>query len=168
MKRFLLSMVAVLAASVAFLAGAPSASAHSFDCPDFRSQADAQAHYNADTSDPDGLDGRPGPEPAGEPGVACEEQDYPQPGNPAIYSPPIPPLPETTTTSPMRPITDPVQAEDSNVRPPSGPVAAGGGGAAVNASVTPGGPMLGIGGMALVATGALLLGTGLLRRSRVH
>jgi hypothetical protein len=39
------------------------------DCGDFTSQAAAQAHYDSDTSDPDGLD-------ADDDGTACENFDY--------------------------------------------------------------------------------------------
>jgi hypothetical protein len=39
------------------------------DCGDFNSQADAQDHYDADTSDPDNLD-------ADHDGTACENYDY--------------------------------------------------------------------------------------------
>jgi LPXTG-motif cell wall-anchored protein len=53
-----------------FLA-APSALAQAGDqdCADFASQAAAQAHLRADTSDPDGLD-------ADNDGVACESYPY--------------------------------------------------------------------------------------------
>lgn len=39
------------------------------DCPDFNSQQEAQAVYNQDTSDPNGLD-------ADNDGLACEDFDY--------------------------------------------------------------------------------------------
>lgn len=42
------------------------------DCSDFRFQEDAQIHYEADTSDPSGLDGPKGRGYTGAPGVACE------------------------------------------------------------------------------------------------
>jgi len=44
----------------------PSSGGGDLDCGDFATQADAQAVYNADPSDPNGLDGSP------EDGVACE------------------------------------------------------------------------------------------------
>lgn len=42
------------------------------NCEDFASQAEAQAALREDPSDPNGLDGPPGPVGTGEPGVACE------------------------------------------------------------------------------------------------
>ncbi len=51
----------------AMLFGAPAASAQDDqNCDDFASQADAQAHYRADTTDPDGLD-------RDDDGLACED-----------------------------------------------------------------------------------------------
>ncbi|WP_448640282.1 hypothetical protein [Geodermatophilus sp. URMC 63] len=47
-----------------------------YDCKDFVSQADAQAVYDADTSDPNGLDGAIGTGFSGVAGVACEDHDY--------------------------------------------------------------------------------------------
>ena len=43
-----------------------------FDCEDFATQAEAQAALRENPSDPNGLDGPPGPVGTGEPGVACE------------------------------------------------------------------------------------------------
>jgi len=43
------------------------------NCSDFKFQESAQAAYDHDTSDPDGLDGPPGPAFSGIEGVACEE-----------------------------------------------------------------------------------------------
>ncbi|MGB3828563.1 MAG: excalibur calcium-binding domain-containing protein [Ornithinimicrobium sp.] len=43
----------------------PASAQDDQNCADFDSQADAQAHYRADTSDPDGLD-------ADDDGIACE------------------------------------------------------------------------------------------------
>src|SRR5215207_3859313 len=42
------------------------------DCADFTDQEDAQAAFDADRSDPYGLDGPIGTTPSGEPNVACE------------------------------------------------------------------------------------------------
>ena len=53
-----------------------SGSADNHNCGDYVSQAAAQSVYNADKSDPKGLDGPPGPTPGGDPGVACEDYDY--------------------------------------------------------------------------------------------
>ena len=42
------------------------------DCSDFRFQEDAQIHYDANPTDPSGLDGPKGPGYSGAPGIACE------------------------------------------------------------------------------------------------
>ena len=65
----LAALVMVLALVVA-----PTALAQDlYDCANFQYQEDAQAVYNQDTSDPNGLDGPPGEAYAGTQGVACEE-----------------------------------------------------------------------------------------------
>jgi hypothetical protein len=54
------------------------------NCDDFNSQAEAQAHLDADRSDPDGLDALPGEADGNDDinagghgdGVACENEDY--------------------------------------------------------------------------------------------
>jgi len=68
-------MAAVLVfASVALAQSrGPSGADGSYNCEDFDTQEDAQAFYEQDTSDPDGLDGPPGEAFDGEQGVACEE-----------------------------------------------------------------------------------------------
>lgn len=97
-----------LAGSLLFV-GPASASAADLDCADFASQADAQAHYMANPSDPDGLD-------ADDDGVACE--------NHANYS---------NAARNEVPIGTPVQNggdeddEDQVATPPQGGVATGGG-----------------------------------------
>jgi hypothetical protein len=65
------TMLLLVAAFVLTLVAAPSAFAQAGDqdCDDFASQAAAQAHLEADPSDPDGLD-------ADDDGVACETFDY--------------------------------------------------------------------------------------------
>jgi hypothetical protein len=65
------------------------------NCDDFASQADAQAHYDADTSDPDGLD-------ADNDGQACEAYDYPNVIEP---SPEPSPAPSPTPEPPTMPTT---------------------------------------------------------------
>jgi hypothetical protein len=78
--------VAVTAAPAAF------AQANDQNCDDFASQAEAQAHLDADPSDPDGLDALPGPADGNDDpdagghgdGQACESFNYapaPQPGD---------------------------------------------------------------------------------------
>jgi len=44
-----------------------------FDCQDFATQEEAQAVYDEDTSDPNGLDGPIGEGSTGTEGVACED-----------------------------------------------------------------------------------------------
>ena len=71
MRRLLLLTALCMAAVLMF---APAAMAQDeFDCEDFATQEEAQAEYDADTSDPSGLDGPIGESSTGEPGVACEE-----------------------------------------------------------------------------------------------
>jgi hypothetical protein len=51
----------------------PSAFAQDLDCTtDFQFQEDAQAVFDQDTSDPNGLDGPKGPTSSGVPSKACE------------------------------------------------------------------------------------------------
>lgn len=54
----------LMLAGTIIMAG-PASAQDDQNCADFASQADAQAHYRADTSDPDGLD-------ADDDGIACE------------------------------------------------------------------------------------------------
>lgn len=69
-----LSLLAMLVfASVAFAQSrGPSGADGTYNCEDFDTQEQAQAFFDADPSDPDGLDGPPGDAFTGEPGVACE------------------------------------------------------------------------------------------------
>lgn len=78
MKRLLLlaamlGMVLLLASPAMGQSRGPSGADGSFNCEDFDFQEDAQEFFDADPSDPDGLDGLPGDAFTGEPGVACEE-----------------------------------------------------------------------------------------------
>lgn len=54
-------------------ASASASAADQFDCMDFTYQEEAQAVYDQDTSDPNGLDGPIGEGFTGEEGVACED-----------------------------------------------------------------------------------------------
>ena len=81
MRRIALLLAAAIV--LAFTAApAAFAQANDQDCTDFASQAEAQAHLEADPSDPDNLD-------ADDDGQACESFDYgatdsgaiPQPGD---------------------------------------------------------------------------------------
>lgn len=89
MRRIALS---ALAAALLLFTLSISASASNHNCGDYISQAAAQFVYDADTSDPYGLDGPPGPTSAGQPGVACETYDYANnPGtNPGLVDGAIP------------------------------------------------------------------------------
>jgi hypothetical protein len=71
----MLAMVFSLVIAPAALAQSrgPSGADGSYNCEDFDFQEDAQAFFEQDTSDPDGLDGAPGEAFTGEQGVACEE-----------------------------------------------------------------------------------------------
>lgn len=65
----MLGMVLLVASPAMGQSGADG----SFNCEDFEFQEDAQAFFDQDPSDPDGLDGSPGDAFTGEEGVACEE-----------------------------------------------------------------------------------------------
>ncbi len=66
MLRFLTLIVSL---SVALFAVSPALAQDDQNCADFTSQAEAQAHLEADPSDPDNLD-------ADNDGVACEDYPY--------------------------------------------------------------------------------------------
>lgn len=59
----------VLAGGLVMMTGAPAYAVDDQNCDDFATQTDAQAHFNADPSDPDRLD-------ANDNGQACEEFGY--------------------------------------------------------------------------------------------
>jgi hypothetical protein len=65
--RHLLTLAAALA--MLLILAAPALAQDDLNCDDFGSQAEAQAHYDSDRSDPDRLD-------ADSDGEACEEHDY--------------------------------------------------------------------------------------------
>ena len=71
MRRRTTAAVGVLfTAALSFgFSGTAQAAADTYNCPDFASQADAQAVYNADPSDPNQLD-------RDNDGQACEDNDY--------------------------------------------------------------------------------------------
>jgi hypothetical protein len=68
----LTTTLAAMGVLVALLA-APAFAQDQYNCDDFTYQEEAQAVYDQDTSDPNGLDGPIGPGFSGEEGVACEE-----------------------------------------------------------------------------------------------
>lgn len=63
----------VLSAPVMAQQRGPSGADGTFNCEDFDFQEDAQAVFDEDPSDPNGLDGPVGPAFDGEEGVACED-----------------------------------------------------------------------------------------------
>lgn len=79
MKRLLYMATLLMVASLIFAPAAlaqsrgPSGADGTFNCQDFDFQEDAQAFFEQDTSDPDGLDGPVGTSSTGIPNVACEE-----------------------------------------------------------------------------------------------
>lgn len=79
MRRVLLLAALCMALALVFAQAAvaqqrgPSGADGTFNCEDFDFQEDAQALYEQDTSDPNGLDGPIGTGFTGEEGVACEE-----------------------------------------------------------------------------------------------
>jgi hypothetical protein len=77
---------AAIAVYMVLLAATPSLAQNNLNCSDFPSQAAAQANLRANPSDPNGLDGPPGPTSEGIPGVACENFSYP-PGSPTDFNP---------------------------------------------------------------------------------
>jgi hypothetical protein len=76
-----------------------AAPAHAaMNCNDFPSQAAAQQHLRADPSDPDGLDGPPGPNNGD--GIACEGRPAPFDATPVVAQ-----AATTTTTLATSPTT---------------------------------------------------------------
>src|SRR3954454_13835142 len=74
--------------------------ADTYNCPDFVSQADAQAVYNANPSDPDQLD-------RDNDGQACEDHDYVATPGPVTSAMALSPTSQVTpdTTSQVIPAT---------------------------------------------------------------
>lgn len=73
MHRRTTTAIAGVFAVTLSLGVAGAAQAQGQNCDDFTYQEDAQAAYDKDTSDPDGLDGPAGTGYSGKQGVACEE-----------------------------------------------------------------------------------------------
>jgi carbohydrate-binding DOMON domain-containing protein len=122
------------------------------NCSDFTYQEDAQAVYDADTSDPNGLD-------ADKDGIACETL----PNRPVTQTPTPTPEPTSTavtppTTSKATPTTSKPSGSQVKVKPVGG-VATGGGGTSSDDS----GAFIALGGVVLVGAAA---GTVLVARRR--
>jgi hypothetical protein len=123
-------------AGAATLTVASPASADHLNCSDFDSQEAAQSVYDADPSDPNGLDGND------DDGLACESLPS---GGSALTSGEISDLHATSGGS------DEDDADDSGMVMPRGGVAAGGGSAGVDTG------MLAAGGAALLAAGGVMV-----------
>ncbi len=98
------------------LRGTPAASAQDqFDCAHFRYQEDAQAVYNANPSDPSGLDGPIGPDndTRGTPGLACE--NLPSRGGAVL--PPAAPAAASASESLLLAVPTPEDARSQDVIP---------------------------------------------------
>ncbi|MGY1736335.1 hypothetical protein [Geodermatophilus sp. SYSU D00684] len=128
----------LMTAALSFGVSGTAQAADRYNCPDFVSQADAQAVYDADTSDPNGLDGPIGTGSTGVPGVACEEHDYV--ANPGTVTAAM----ALGTTSQVTPGTT-----SQVTSRPAGAVAAGDGSSSNDASALP----YVLGGVALTAAG---------------
>ncbi len=124
------------ALSVGF-AGTANA-ADTYNCPDFVSQADAQAVYNANPSDPNQLDRDNDTQ-------ACEDYDYV--ANPGTVTSAM----ALGATSQVTPSTSPVTPGTTSqvTNRPAGAVAAGDGSSSSDASALP----YVLGGVALTAAG---------------
>jgi hypothetical protein len=81
MQRVAVCFVACSALALLMAGGADAQeSTDRFDCGDFQFQEEAQAVFNQDRSDPNGLDGPIGEASDGVAGVACEELPH-RPGS---------------------------------------------------------------------------------------
>ncbi len=115
MQRFMLlaalcaALVLVLATAALAQSRGPSGADGTYNCEDFDTQEQAQAFFNNDPGDTNGLDGPPGDAFTGEPGVACEDLpsggtgttaeppvEATQPTAPGQYVPPAEPAPQVT------------------------------------------------------------------------
>lgn len=135
------------------LLAAPASAQDDENCDDFASQAAAQAHYRADTTDPDGLDGD-------NDDVACEEH----PGYPEGSATDMRPV----GTEPSAPEPDDDSPGDDGMGDDGGQMVMPEGGAATGGGSTQGvenGGMLAAGGLALtLGAGGIIAAT----RRRTH
>ena len=97
---------------------APASSTGDLDCSDFDTQAEAQAVYDQDTSDPNGLDGPQGEGYTGNPGEACEDLPGGTVASPSSSASPSPPASPSASPSASSPASSPA---------PSGGASSGGG-----------------------------------------
>ncbi len=137
----------------------PSGADGTFNCEDFDFQEDAQAFYEQDTSDPDGLDGPIGTGFTGEEGVACEE--LPSNGGEETMM-----MEETTMMEPTT--VEPTSVEPTTASPTASLTASPTASPTASAAPLPatGGPapVLALGAMALLV-GSGIMAFGLIRRS---
>ena len=91
-----------------------STKAGDLDCDDFDYQEDAQAVYEQDTSDPNGLDGPPGESYTGEQGEACEDL----PSRVGAQSPAQ--KSQSPRPQPVAPTPPPAPAATGGATPPAG------------------------------------------------
>ncbi|MFD5494061.1 excalibur calcium-binding protein, partial [Streptomyces sp. NPDC127091] len=98
----------ILIALAATVPSAPTAHAQDLNCRDFTYQEEAQALFNLDRSDPNGLDEEQGPDDD----IACEA--LPHRGDPVTSSTssprpvPTPPTPRAAPPTPQKPTAPPV------------------------------------------------------------
>ena len=111
MERSFPATIQTVSVVMAFMAGAivSTGAQGNLDCGDFGSRAEAQAHLDADPSDPDGLDGN-------NDGIACEDHDYPGESDGGIAAPSGTP---SAPATPL-PLASPVAGSPTPVRDASG------------------------------------------------
>lgn len=102
----------ILIALAATVPSAPTAHAQDLNCRDFTYQEQAQALFNLDRSDPNGLDEEQGPDDD----IACEA--LPRRGAP-VTSSTSSPRPVPTTATPVAAPTTPVTPTAPAVAPPA-------------------------------------------------
>jgi LPXTG-motif cell wall-anchored protein len=112
----LLCMIAMLAFAPAVWAQSrgPSGADGTFNCPDFDTQADAQAVLRSDPTDPNGLDG------GSDNGIACESLPGPTDMTPvpgAIGGGTSTPTPMSTTSPTSTPMSTPTATPAATVTP---------------------------------------------------
>jgi len=123
----------LLTAALSFGFSGTAHAADTFNCPDFVSQADAQAVYNANPSDPNQLD-------RDNDGQACEDHDYVANSG-------------TVTSAMALGATSPTDQVTSR---PAGAVAAGDG---TSSTEDAGALPYALGGLAIVAAGGAVVAT---------
>lgn len=145
-------LLAAAATTLLALGVTPTASADHLNCSDFKFQEEAQAVYDNDTSDPNGLDGPEGEGSTGEPGVACE--DLPSNGGEAVDVSDFAEPGDEPTDDPTEDSDDATEDDDSQMEEtPQGGVDTGDGGTSgiENAGLIGAGSLALLGGATLLA-----------------